>query len=265
MHDGAAMSNSHVSYEERGDASIVVIDRPQVHNALATETLRQLSTTFARAESSRSAVIVITGAGTKAFCSGGDIEEMRGATQESGRVFLGAFLDFVLAIRRARKPVIARVDGFCLGGGNEIALTCDLTIASDRSAFGQVGPSVGSAPVLAATQLLPRIVGEKRAREIVFLCERYTAAQALELGWINRVVPADELDATVQAWCARIASMSPQALRIAKTSLNAATDGLLPSFIQGVDLLAAAFGTEELKEGTAAFLEKRKPDFDRFR
>ncbi|MCK6552051.1 enoyl-CoA hydratase-related protein [Myxococcota bacterium] len=259
------MSNSHVRYEERGDAAFVVIDRPDCHNALATETLRQLLSTFAHADASRCAAIVVTGAGTRAFCSGGDIEEMRSATPETGRVFLGAFLELMLALRRSKKPVIARVDGFCLGGGNEIALTCDLTIASDRATFGQVGPSVGSAPVLAATQLLPRIVGEKRAREIVFLCERYTATQALEMGWINRVVPAADLDDAVSAWCTRIADMSPQSLRIAKTSLNSGTDTLLPSFNQGVEMLAAAFGTEEFREGTGAFLEKRKPDFRRFR
>jgi dihydroxynaphthoic acid synthetase len=264
-HGVTVMSNSDILCEERGDASYIVINRPDVHNAVGTKTLRELAAAFSAADATKSAAIVFTGAGTRAFCAGGDIEEMRAATSASGRIFLGAFLDLLLAIRRSKKVVIARVDGFCVGGGNEIAVTCDLTIASERSTFGQVGPSVGAAPVLAGTQFLPRIVGEKKAREIVFLCQKYTAKEALDMGWINRVVPQAELDGAVDEWVERLASMSSQSLRISKASMNSGGDMLLSSFTHGVELLAGAFGTEELREGMSAFLEKRKPDFKRFR
>jgi enoyl-CoA hydratase/carnithine racemase len=259
------MSNSHVRYEERGDASWVVIDRPHVHNALATQTLLELIEGFRRADVAKTAAIVLTGAGERAFSAGGDIEEMQTLTSARARIFLSAFLDLIIAIRRAKKPVIARVDGYCLGGGNEIAVACDLTVASDRSLFGQVGPLVGSAPVLGSTQLLPRIVGDKRAREIVFLCQRYPAKEALEMGWINRVVAPSELDRAVEEWTARIATMSPQSLRIAKTSLNAGTDWLLSALTQGVEMLSQCFDTAELKEGLNAFLEKRTANFAQFR
>jgi len=185
--------------------------------------------------------------------------------RETGRVFLNKFLNFLFSIRKAPKPVIAAVDGYCLGGGNEINITCDLTIATKKSVFGQVGPTVGSVPVITGTQLLPRILGEKRAREVVFLCFRYSAEEAERLGWVNKVVEDGTLDSAVDEWCKRILELSPQALRIAKLSFNFESDLLYPSFQHAVELLASIYETEEFKEGMTAFLEKRKPDFNKFR
>ena len=170
-----------------------------------------------------------------------------------------------MVMRGCGKPVIARVRGFAIGGGNELNLLCDLTVASEDSTFGQVGPTMGSVPIWWGTQMLPRLVGEKRAREIVMLCERYTAAEALAMGWINKVVPAQELDEAVDAWCRRLLEMSPQALRVAKLSLNYESDQLWPSVLHGYQMISFIHGTDEFHEGAQAFLEKRKPDFNQFR
>jgi dihydroxynaphthoic acid synthetase len=254
-----------VRAEERDGAVWITIDRAPVLNAFRTRTLVDLAAALWQADAGRAASVVVTGAGERAFCSGGDVSEMRELDQTSGRLFLRRFIDVVRAIRGLRKPVIARVDGYCLGGGNEINVACDLTIASDRAVFGQVGPTVGSVPVIGATQLLPRIVGEKRAREMIFLCRRYSAQEALAMGLVNRVVAPSDLDGAVREWTARLAELSPQALRIAKVSLNHAGDELEPSVSHGVEMLTASYGTAEFREGMSAFLEKRKPDFARFR
>jgi 1,4-dihydroxy-2-naphthoyl-CoA synthase len=184
---------------------------------------------------------------------------------KTGRAFVDRFLNAILAIRRIPKPVIAAVKGICIGGGNEIAIVCDLTIATEDSRFGQAGPKVGSVPIISGTQLLPRILGEKRAREIVFLCQQYTAQEAYDMGMINKVVPRAGFDTAVRSWCATILSLSPQALRLAKVSFNFEADQLYASFLHGTELLVATYGTAECKEGMRAFLEKRKPDFAQFR
>jgi 1,4-dihydroxy-2-naphthoyl-CoA synthase len=186
-------------------------------------------------------------------------------TPEQGRVFVGKLYRVFQIIRGAPKPVIAAVDGFCLGGGNELNVTCDLTIATEHSVFGQVGPTVGSTPVLGGTQYLPRLVGDKRAKEIMFLCQRYSANEAMEMGWINKVVPDGTLGDELKKWTDRILEMSPQSLRICKLSMNFESDMLHPSFTHGIEMLSATYGSKELKEGMTAFLEKRKPDFSKFR
>jgi len=255
-----------IIYEKKEGVGIITINRPDVLNAFRTKTIDEMTSALLdAAEDGRIGVIVIRGAGGKAFCVGGDIKEMRDLNRESGRVFLNKFLNFLLAIRKAPKPVIAAVDGYCLGGGNEINITCDLTIATKKSVFGQVGPMVGSIPVITGTQLLPRILGEKKARELVFLCNRYSAEEAERLGWVNKVVEDETLDRAVDEWCKRILELSPQALRIAKLSFNFESDLLYPSFQHAVELLSSVYETEEFKEGMTAFLEKRKPDFNRFR
>jgi dihydroxynaphthoic acid synthetase len=255
-----------IIYEKKEGVGIITINRPDVLNAFRTKTIDEMTSALLdAAEDGRIGVIVIRGAGGKAFCVGGDIKEMRDLNRESGRVFLNKFLNFLLSIRKAPKPVIAAVDGYCLGGGNEINITCDLTIATKKSVFGQVGPMVGSVPVITGTQLLPRILGEKKARELVFLCYRYSAEEAERLGWVNKVVEDGTLDKAVDEWCKRILELSPQALRIAKLSFNFESDLLYPSFQHAVELLSSIYETEEFKEGMTAFLEKRKPDFNRFR
>ena len=260
------MAYEDIVYEKSAGVARITLNRPSVFNAFRNRTLTELGETLLdAAEDGKTGVIVLTGAGGKAFCSGGDIEEMRGLNSETGRIFVHRLLRVFQLVRTAPKPVLAAVDGYCLGGGNELNLVCDLTLAAEKSIFGQVGPTVGSTPVLAGTQYLPRLVGDKKAKEIVFLCQRYSAREAADLGWVNKVVPDGTLDQGVREWCERILSMSPQALRIAKVSLNFEADQLYPSFTHGIEMLAATYGSPELVEGMSAFLEKRKPDFSRFR
>ena len=260
------MAYQDILYEKKEGAARITINREKIFNAFRTQTLIEMHEAFADAGNDRSVgVIVLTGAGGKAFCSGGDIAEMRNLSPETGRVFLYRFYNLFQQIRWAPQPVIAAVNGYCLGGGNEINMVCDLSIASEKSIFGQVGPTVGSIPVLSATQYLPRNVGDKKAKEIIFLCQRYTAAEAKEMGWINKVVPEDKFEQEVQAWIDRILDMSPQSLRIAKLSLNFEADLLYPSFTHAIEILASVYGSSELKEGMSAFLEKRKPEFRKFR
>lgn len=260
-------SFSDILYVKEKGTARVTFNRPQVLNSFRSRTLEEMHEALTdAAQDNRIGVIVLSGAGGKAFCSGGDVEEMGALNSATGRVFLNKLWSIFQLLRGAGKPVLAAVDGYCLGGGNEFNMMCDLTLATEKSFFGQVGPKVGSSPILGGTQLLPRTVGEKRAREIVYLCQRYTARQALEWGWINRVVAdAPELESAVNEWCERILAMSPQSLRIAKLSFNFASDELLPSYLYGIDVLCSAYGSEELVEGMKAFLEKRPPDFNQFR
>jgi 1,4-dihydroxy-2-naphthoyl-CoA synthase len=168
-------------------------------------------------------------------------------------------------MRWLSKPIIAAVNGYCLGGGNELNVLCDITIASETAVFGQVGPTVGSSPIWWGIQLLPRIVGEKKAREMVFLCQRYSAHEAEKMGLCNKVVPADKLMEEAEAWAKRVLEMSPQAIKIARASFNHALDLLMASSYAGSEMLGLTYGSAELGEGMNAFLEKRKPDFNKFR
>ena len=166
-------------------------------------------------------------------------------------------------IHESRKPVIAKVQGYAIGGGNVLATVCDLTIASEKAVFGQVGPRVGSVDPGCGTAFLARHVGDKRAREIWFLCRRYTAAEAFQMGLVNKVVPAEQLDAEVEAWCREILALSPTAIAIAKRSFNADSENIKGIGALGLEALALYYDTDEAKEGTQAFLEKRRPDFRR--
>lgn len=255
-----------VLYEVTDGVARITINRPQKYNAFREETLDELIWAFSEAEADRSVgVIVLTGAGEKAFCSGGDLawedaSDPAGAARMNRRTS-----NLSLVMRGCGKPIIARVRGYAVGGGNELQLLCDLTIASEDSRFGQAGPKMGSVPVWWGTQLLPRIVGEKRAREIVMLCEQIPASEAVRLGLINKAVPAEELDDAVHAWCQRLLSLSPQALRVAKISLNYESDQLWPSVQHGQQMINFIHGTDEFHEGTQAFLDKRPADFGRFR
>jgi dihydroxynaphthoic acid synthetase len=255
-----------VLYEVRNGVARITINRPQKYNAFREETLDDLITAFSEAEADSSVgVIVLTGSGDKAFCSGGDIA-WEDASDPAGAVRMNRRTsNLSLIMRGCGKPIIARVRGYAVGGGNELQMLCDLTIASNDSKFGQAGPKMGSVPVWWGTQLLPRFVGERRAREIVMLCEQIPAPQAVEMGLINKSVPAEELDAAVDAWCERLLALSPQALRVAKISLNFESDQLWSSVQHGQQMINFIHGTEEFHEGTQAFLEKRSPDFAKFR
>jgi 2-ketocyclohexanecarboxyl-CoA hydrolase len=203
---------------------------------------------------------VLTGAGDKAFCTGGDQSAHEGSY--SGRGTIGLPIEELQSlIRDVPKPVIARVQGFAIGGGNVLATLCDLTIAAETAVFGQVGPKVGSVDPGFGTAYLARIVGEKRAREIWYLCRRYSAKEAYEMGLVNAVVPLERLDEEVERWCAELKERSPTAIAIAKRSFNADTEQLRGLGALGFEAVALYYGTEESKEGGRAFREKRPPRF----
>jgi 2-ketocyclohexanecarboxyl-CoA hydrolase len=253
-----------VVYEVRRHAAWIVINRPQVLNAFRAQTVEELIRAFQMAAQDRAvASIVLTGAGERAFCTGGD--QSAHAGKYDGRGVVGLPIDELQAlIRDVPKPVIARVNGFAIGGGNVLATLCDLTIAADTAQFGQVGPKVGSVDAGWGTALLARHVGDKKAREMWFLNERYSAEQAREMGLVNKVVPAAGLDAAVEAWTDALAARSPTALALAKRSFNADSDSIRGISNLALHAVKLFYDTEESKEGVRAFNEKRPPDFRRF-
>jgi 2-ketocyclohexanecarboxyl-CoA hydrolase len=258
-----------MQYEDilyRVDAGVahIIINRPQVMNAFRGQTCEELIHAFNAAGWDKSiGVIVLGGAGDKAFCTGGDQSAHEG--QYDGRGLIGLPIeDLHSVIRDVPKPVIARVQGYAIGGGNVLATLCDLTIASEKAVFGQVGPKVGSVDPGFGTAYLARVVGEKKAREIWYLCRRYSAAEALAMGLVNTVVPHDRLDAEMATWCAEIIERSPTAITIAKRSFNADSDNIRGIGGMGMQALSMYYATEESREGVRAFNEKRKPDFRKF-
>jgi len=250
-----------ILFEIRGHAAWITINRPEKYNAFRADTCKELIHAINRAGWDKSiAAVVLTGAGEKAFCTGGDQSAHDGAYDGRGTIGLPVE-ELQSAIRDVPKPVIARVNGFAIGGGNVLVTCCDLAIAGERAVFGQVGPKVGSVDPGFGTALLARGVGEKRAREIWFLCRRYTAAEALQMGLVNAVVPDAELDAEVERWCSEIAALSPTALAIAKRSFNLDSESIRGISAMGMQALALFYQTEESREGVRAFLEKRPPKF----
>src|SRR4051812_26801940 len=259
------MAFEDILYEKRDGIATITINRPQVLNAFRAETVEEMLQAMRDAEEDRDmGVIVPAGAGDCAFGAGGD-NSARGSREGGGyggRGLVGLPIEELhSAIRDSRKPVIAKVQGYAIGGGNVLATVCDLTIASEKAVFGQVGPRVGSVDPGWGTAFLARHVGDKRAREIWFLCRRYTAAEAFQMGLVNKVVPAEQLDAEVEAWCREILALSPTAIAIAKRSFNADSENIRGIGALGLESLALYYNTEEAKEGTQAFLEKRRPDF----
>ncbi|MDH4059697.1 MAG: 2-ketocyclohexanecarboxyl-CoA hydrolase [Aquincola sp.] len=249
--------------QRRGSAEWVTINRPDRMNAFRGRTCDELIHALQRAAWDREvAAIVLAGAGEKAFCTGGDQSAHEG--QYDGRGTIGLPMEELhAAIRDAPKPVIARVQGYAIGGGNVLCTVCDLTIASDKAVFGQVGPKVGSVDPGYGTALLARVVGEKKAREMWYLCRRYSAAEALAMGLVNAVVAHDQLDAEVQRWCDEVAERSPTAIAIAKRSFNMDTAHQAGIAGMGLYALKLYYDTDESREGVRAFNEKRAPQFRR--
>lgn len=244
----------------------ITINRPEVRNAFRPKTLSEISTALDMARRDRKiGVIILTGAGTKAFCSGGDqrVRGEDGYVDENGESSLSA-LDVQRQIRTLPKPVIAMVAGYAIGGGHVLHLVCDLTIAADNAIFGQVGPKVGSFDAGYGAGILARTVGLKRAKEIWFLCEQYTAEEAYRMGLVNKVVPLERLEEETLAICRKILEKSPLALRVLKAGFNADTDGLAGIQQLAGDATMLYYMTEEAQEGRNAFLEKRKPNFSKF-
>jgi 2-ketocyclohexanecarboxyl-CoA hydrolase len=253
-------------YETRDHVAVITMNRPDGYNAFRAQTCIELIDAFQRAGYDKDVgAIVLTGAGKRAFCTGGDQSDHDGQ-YVGGRGVIGMPIDEVhTAIRDVPKPVVAKVRGYAIGGGNVLATLCDLTLAADTAIFGQVGPKMGSIDPGFGTAYLARIVGEKKAREMWYLCERYSAAEALEMGLVNKVVPEDELDAEVDAWCAKLVLRSPTAIALAKRSFNADTENIRGIGALGFVGLSLYYETEESAEFGRAMTQKRDPDFSKFR
>ncbi|MDC6085619.1 enoyl-CoA hydratase-related protein [Burkholderia cenocepacia] len=258
------MNYEDILYREAGGVATITINRPSVYNAFRARTVDELLHAFQQAGwNPEIGVIVLTGAGDQAFCTGGD-QTSHGDGGYGGRGTIGLPVDALQSlIRDVPKPVIARVNGYAIGGGNVLVTVCDLAIASEAAQLGQVGPRVGSVDPGFGTALLARVLGEKRAREVWFLCRRYTARDALAMGGLNAVVPADRLDGEVARWCDEILALSPTALAIAKRSFNADSEHIRAIGALGFEALSLYYATDESKEGTRAFRERRKPAFRR--
>jgi naphthoate synthase len=245
----------------------ITIARPEVRNAFRPETLIEISDALERAREDTSiGVIVLTGEGPEAFCSGGD-QRVRG---DSGYVAGGASVgrfhvtDLHVQMRRLPKPIVAMVAGYAVGGGHVLHVVCDLTIAADNARFGQTGPKVGSFDGGFGAALLASQVGQKKAKEIWFLCRQYSAQEALDMGLVNTVVPLEELEAETVRWCGEMLRLSPFALRLLKASFNAAEDGMAGIQQLAHDANLLFYASEEAQEGRNAYREKRDPDFSKF-
>jgi len=262
---------SDILYERAEGIAKITINRPEVRNAFRPETLAQLQEAFNIARDDDSVgVIIFTGAGTEAFCSGGDVM-VRGDDGYIGSDSLGKkgigrlnVLDLQIQIRRTPKPVIAMVAGWAIGGGHVLHVVCDITVAADNAKFGQTGPMVGSFDGGYGAGLLAAHIGQKKAREIWFMCRQYDANEALDMGLVNTVVPVAELEAETVSWAREMLRHSPLALRLLKAGLNAADDGLAGVQQLAGDATLLFYLTEEGQEGRNAFQEKRPPDFGRF-
>ncbi len=260
-----------IKYQTAEGMAKITINRPEVRNAFRPQTLFELAEAFNLArDNDQVGVIIFTGAGDEAFCSGGDIN-VRGddgylGNDELSKKGIGRLnvLDLQVQIRRTPKPVVAMVAGWAIGGGHVLHVVCDLTIAADNAKFGQTGPMVGSFDGGYGAGLLAAHVGQKKAREIWFLCRQYDAQEALEMGLVNTVVAVNELEAETVAWAREMLRHSPMALRLLKASLNAADDGLAGVQQLAGDATMLFYLTEEGQEGRNAFKEKREPNFNKF-
>lgn len=256
-----------ILFDAKDGVATITINRPEKRNAVRPLTYEELTHAMHRAaDDPEIGVVVLTGAGDKAFCAGGDVGDQASRTPDVGRTHMRRLFALSSVMRMMDKPIFAKIRGYCVGGGNEIHLFCDMSFAAENAIFGQTGPRVGSIPIWGACQLLARYVGERKARELVFGCRQYSAQQALDMGLVNFVAANDQLDALVDEWCQEILNKSPQSIRIAKLALNAGSDQeLYPSYFPSSALLAGIYGNDENMEGIRAFLEKRKPDFRRYR
>jgi naphthoate synthase len=256
-----------IRYEIADGIAKITIDRPEVRNAFRPLTVREMAQAFERARDDPAiGVVIVTGEGPLAFCSGGD-QRIRGedgyVEDETGIARLNV-LDLQIQIRRLPKPVIAMVAGYAIGGGHVLHVCCDLTIAADNAKFGQTGPRVGSFDGGYGINLLARQIGEKRAKEVWYLCRQYDAPTALAWGLVNAVVPLERLEAETVAWCRELLRMSPLALRLLKAGYNAGVDGLAGVQHLAGDATLLYYMTEEAQEGRDAYVQKREPDFSRF-
>ena len=258
-----------IRYETSDGIAKITIDRPEVRNAFRPQTIVEISNALELAREDTSVgVIVLTGEGPLAFCSGGD-QRVRGDSgymtdPAAGNVGRFHVTDLHVQIRRLPKPVVAMVAGYAIGGGHVLHIVCDLTIAADNARFGQTGPKVGSFDGGFGASLLAAQVGQKKAKEIWFLCRQYDAQQALDMGLVNTVVPLERLEVETVGWCREMLELSPFALRLLKASFNASEDGMTGIQQLAHDANLLFYGSDEAREGHEAYKEKRAPDFGKF-
>jgi naphthoate synthase len=259
-----------IRYETADGIAKITIDRPEVRNAFRPQTIVEISDALERArEDTAVGVIVLTGEGPLAFCSGGD-QRVRGdsgyMTDPGAKASVGRFhvTDLHVQIRRLPKPVVAMIAGYAVGGGHVLHIVCDLSIAADNARFGQTGPKVGSFDGGFGASLLTAQVGQKKAKEIWFLCRQYDAQEALDMGLVNTVVPLERLEVETVQWCREMLELSPFSLRLLKASFNASEDGMTGIQQLAHDANLLFYGSEEAQEGRDAYREKRAPDFGKF-
>jgi dihydroxynaphthoic acid synthetase len=262
----ADKSYTDILFEVKDQVAWITINRPRVLNAFREQTLDQMIDAMkSTREDPTIACAVFTGAGDKAFSAGGDFFAMKRLNFTNAAMWNDRMQGLAMVIRGVPIPVIAMVNGWCMGGGHELALWCDLVIASENAVLGQTGAKVGACPTVGATQYLPRIIGERLAREMIFRARRFTAKEAAEIGLINKCVPQEDLRAETLKWCETIKGHSALTLRMTKKSFNFESDLLYASWQHGMELLAHVWGSDEAREGMNAFLAGRTPDFNKFR
>ncbi len=255
-----------ILFEVKDQVAWVSINREEVMNAFREQTLDEMIDALSSTRTDPMiACAVIRGAGEKAFSAGGDFHAMMKLNRANAHMWNDRMLGLAMTIRGLPIPAIAMVHGPCVGGGHEVALWCDMVISADDGVFGQTGARVAACPTVGATQYLPRIVGERIAREMIFCARTFKAKEAVEVGLINKCVPKKDLLAETLKWCETMKGHSSQTLRATKKSLNHESDQLYASWQHGMELLANIWGTEESLEGMQAFLDKRKADFNQFR
>lgn len=257
---------SEILFERQDQIAKITINRPQVRNAFTPDTIQEMIEAFNYCRDDSSiGIIILTGQGDLAFCSGGD-QNVRGNGGYVGKDHIARLnvLDLQHLIRIIPKPVIAMVRGWSVGGGNILQLVCDLTIAADNAKFMQTGPKVGSFDAGYGSAYLARVIGHKRAKEVWFLCHPYTAQEAYQMGWVNKVVPLVDVEQETLAWCHEILQKSPTALRFIKAAMNADTDGLAGLQQIAGDSTMLFYESPEAKEGRDAYIQKRQPDFKKF-
>ena len=254
-----------IVYEIRDNAAWIGINRPEVRNAFREQTLDELATALDGTREDPTIVAAVVYGVDGHFSAGGDFHAMMKLNKANSYMWNDRMQKVAMTIRNLPIPVIAMVEGACVGGGHELMLWCDLVVASEDSIFGQTGARVGACPTVGATQYIGKLIGERRAKEMIFLCKRYSGKEAAEIGLANMSVPADQLRATVEGVCAQIKGYSSATIRATKVALNFDSDALYPAWQHGMELLANIWGTEESLEGMNAFLEKRPADFHQFR
>jgi naphthoate synthase/2-ketocyclohexanecarboxyl-CoA hydrolase len=261
------MEYKDILYEvKRPHVAWVTLNRPELNNATTGDTFLELAHAFRTADSDTSiGVVVLTGAGDTHFNEGGRVKQHLTKRPGTHRNHFIKLLECAWAIRNCGKPVIAAINGRAIGSGNQLQLICDLAISSDRAVFGQHGSKRAGAPMFWGTTLMSLFVGERKAREIIFLSREYSAQEALDMGLINKVVPHDQLYHEVDKWCDEVLEMSPTSLRVLKTSLNFKSDMLYPALFHAREIIDLFSDAPERMEGTKAWVEGRKPDFNKFR